>query len=88
MMNTNNDASRLQQVARNESLTALARLVQIIGVPAGLAFLAWLAIEVSGMDEKFAETNGKIDAVSVKVSGMDMRVSRLETWQDSQRGPR
>jgi hypothetical protein len=43
-------SEKIREFARNEIVTAVARGVQLIGIPLGLLFLAWLAGSVNAIN--------------------------------------
>jgi hypothetical protein len=77
-MDTN---GRIQQIADNKLLTAIARGVQLIGIPLGLLFLAWLAGSVNTLNVQIPQLSGELKSVR---EIFDMRLGYVEKEQARQ----
>lgn len=85
------DPSSMQAIARNETLTALARVAQLVGVPVGVAFMSWLAFSVVGIGNDMAALKAsfaaRIETAQLRERTQDERITAMETrlWERSQR---
>jgi hypothetical protein len=67
-----------QRVAESVTMTALSRLVVIIGVPVILAFVAWMGTELNTLGKETAATNRSVEFQQRQLDGHEVRINRLE----------
>lgn len=84
------DRSRLRAVSEHAVIIAGARLTSIIGVPAGLAMLGWLATSTISVDKTVAVLNADFRSLTNMIErdfkSRDARLDAIErrvglTWR-------
>jgi len=67
-----------QRLAESVTVTAIARLMQMVGVPVAIAIMLWAGRELIDMGKVTAETNTLIKAQQRQIDGHEIRLNRLE----------
>jgi hypothetical protein len=67
-----------QRVAESVTMTALSRLVVLLGVPLLLMSVAWGAATLVGLLNATTETNALVRAQQRQLDGHEIRINRLE----------
>lgn len=72
------DGAKLERVANSVTVTALARIATILGVPAMVAAMGWGAAELNSLGKEAAATNRSLEAQQRQIDGHETRINRLE----------
>ena len=76
----------MQQIARNETLAAAARVAQLVGIPTGLALMAWLGTTIVAVGNNQATLSAQVAAIqrqqdATAGSLVSLTVSQDARWQ-------
>lgn len=67
-----------RRLAESVTVTAIARIMQMVGVPIAIAIMIWAGRELVDMGKLAAETNTLIKAQQRQIDGHEVRINRLE----------